>query len=141
MRQSGTTMCTVAHVAVSREGVLQVKRIDVSVDCGRVANQDAVRAQIEGGSLFGMSTLLHEETTLRDGAVVEGNFNRYKLLRTAEAPEVHVHFDAMSGHERFSIVGEAPIGPVQGAIANAVFKASGKRIRQTPLRKQDLSWA
>jgi isoquinoline 1-oxidoreductase beta subunit len=140
MHQAGTTMCAVAHVAVSREGALTVKRIDVSFDCGRVANEDAVRAQIEGGSLFGLSTLLHEETTLRDGSVVEGNFNRYKVLRTAEAPEVNVHFDALSGHERFSIVGEAPVGPIQGAVANAVFQATGKRIRQTPFSKQDLSW-
>jgi isoquinoline 1-oxidoreductase beta subunit len=141
MRQAGTTMCAVARVAVSRQGELAVKRIDVAFDCGRVANPDAVRAQIEGGTLFGMSTLVHEETTLRDGAVVEGNFNRYKVVRTAEAPEVHVHFDALSGHDRFAIVGEAPVGPVQGAIANAVFQATGKRIRQTPFRKQDLSWA
>jgi isoquinoline 1-oxidoreductase beta subunit len=140
-RQAGTTMCTAAHVAVSREGALRVKRLDYAFDCGQVANRDAVAAQIEGGALFGVNTLLNEEITLRDGAVVEGNFNRYRMMRTAEAPEIHVHFEALSGHDRFAIVGEAPIGPVQPAIANAVFQATGKRVRQTPFRKQDLSWA
>ncbi len=139
--QSGTIVCTAARVSVSRDGVLTIGRVDVAFDCGSVANPDAVRAQVEGGTIFGINMTLNEEITILDGAVVEGNFDTYPMQRMADVPPVHVHFDALSGHERMEIAGEAPVGPVGPAIGNAIFQATGKRLRSTPFRKHDLSWS
>lgn len=142
MHDMGTIMCAVAHVKVSQQGVLTVKQIDVSFDCGRVANQNAVRAQIEGGTIFGMNMTLNEQLTVKDGAIVERNFNDYRMLRINDRlPTVNVHFDALSGHDRFDIIGEAPVGPVGPAIGNAIYQATGKRLRSTPFRNHDLSWS
>lgn len=140
MKQTGATVCTAAHVAVSPEGLLRVKQLDVTFDCGRVVNSDAVIAQVEGGVIFGMNMTLNEEITLRDGEVVETNFHQYPMVRLADMPILNVHLDALSGHDRFAIIGEAPVGPVGPAIGNAIFQATGKRLRSTPFRKHDLSW-
>ncbi|MBB6253301.1 xanthine dehydrogenase family protein molybdopterin-binding subunit [Nitrospirillum iridis] len=136
----GTIVCTVAHVAVSPAGEIRVKKIDVAFDCGRVANRDAVAAQLEGGTLFGLNAALQEELTLVDGAVVEANFDQYPMLRLADTPPIDIHFDALSGHSRMDIVGEAPVGPVSAAVGNAIFSAIGKRVRGTPFSRHDLRW-
>jgi isoquinoline 1-oxidoreductase beta subunit len=142
MHNFGTIICAVAHVAVSKDGQLAVKQLDYAFDCGRTANADAVRAMIEGGAIFGMNMALNEELTVKNGAIVESNFDSYRMLRAGNSPtKINVHFDALSGHERLDIVGEAPVGPVGPAIANAIFAATGKRLRSTPLRKHDLRWA
>ncbi len=138
---TGTTLCTVARVAVTPDGVLTVKQVDVAFDCGRVANRDAVRAQVEGGTLFGMNTTLNEELTIAGGVTAEHNYDNYPMLRMGDSlPPVNVHFEALSGHERFDIIGEAPVGPIGPAIGNAIYQATGKRVRSTPFRKHDLSW-
>ncbi|MCB1687310.1 MAG: xanthine dehydrogenase family protein molybdopterin-binding subunit, partial [Halioglobus sp.] len=85
-KEGGSTVCAVAKVEVSREGVLQVQSIDLSFDCGRIANRDAVLAQLEGGIVFGLNMSLNEEITISDGAVVEGNFDQYPVLRLADLP-------------------------------------------------------
>jgi isoquinoline 1-oxidoreductase beta subunit len=134
-------ICTAARVKVSPQGELTVEQIDVAFECGRVANQAAVRAQIEGGTLFGMNMTLNEQLSVKDGAIVERNFNEYRMLRMNDRlPPINVHFDALSGHDRFDIIGEAPVGPVGPAIGNAIFQATGKRLRSTPFRNHDLSW-
>lgn len=138
---AGSTVCTVARVNVSRKGELKVEQVDVAFDCGRVVNRDAVLAQIQGAVLFGLNMTLNEEVTLRDGAVVEGNFDQYPMLRISDAPpRINVHFDALSGHDRYAMIGEAPVGPIGPAVGNAIFQATGKRLRTTPFRKHDLSW-
>ncbi len=137
----GAVVATVVRVSVSPQGEVRVKQIDVAFDCGSVANPDAVRAQVEGGTIFGLNAALNEELTVKAGAIAEGNFDEYPMLRMADTPKVNVHFDAVSGHERMAIIGEAPTGPVQPALGNAIFAATGKRLRQTPFRKQDLSWS
>jgi isoquinoline 1-oxidoreductase beta subunit len=137
----GTVVCTVARVKVSKSGEVTVQQLDVSFDCGSIANRDAVRAQIEGGTIFGMNMTLNEQMTLKDGVMVERNFDGYPMIRIADVPtRINVHFDALSGHERFDIIGEAPVGPVGPAIGNAIFQATGKRLRSTPFRNHDLSW-
>jgi isoquinoline 1-oxidoreductase beta subunit len=136
---AGTTIAAVADVAVSRQGALQVKRIDVAFDCGRVANPDGVEAQIAGATLYGLNVALNEALTVRDGAVVEGNFDTYPIRRMADTPQVVVHFDALSGAPRFSEVGEPGVGPVGAAVGNAIFAATGRRLRRQPFRLQDLS--
>ena len=138
---NGTIMCAVARVKVSNSGALTVEQLDIAFDCGSVANRDAVRAQIEGGSLFSMNMTLNEQMTIKDGAMVERNFDQYPMLRLSDRlPQINVHFDALSGHERFDIIGEAPTGPTGPAIGNAIFQATGKRLRSTPFRIHDLSW-
>jgi len=131
----------VAHVKVTTEGELTVKQVDIAFDCGRVVNRDAVRAQIEGGTIFGMNMTLNEQMTIKDGAMVETNFDRYPVLRSNSVPKINVHFDALSGHERFDIIGEAPVGPVGPAIGNAIFQATGIRLRSTPFRNHSLKWS
>ena len=140
-RNSGTVVACCARVAVAQDGAITVKQLDVAFDCGRIVNEDAVRAQMEGGTLFGLNNAMNEELTVKDGAIVEGNFDQYPIARMAETPPVHVHFEALSGHERMEIVGEAAVGPVQPALANAIRSATGKRLRHTPFRKADLSWS
>lgn len=141
MHDAGTIMCAAARVKVSREGELTVEQVDVAFDCGRVANRGAVRAQIEGGTIFGMNMTLNEQLTVMEGAVAERNFNQYRMLRINDRlPVINVHFDALSNHERFDIIGEAPVGPIGPAIGNAIFQATGKRLRSTPFRSHDLSW-
>jgi isoquinoline 1-oxidoreductase beta subunit len=142
IRKNGTTVCCVVHAAVSPKGDLSVKRVDVTFDCGRVANRDAAAAQLEGAVIFGLNAAINEEITLQDGAVVETNFDRYPMIRIGDAPPViNIHFDALSGDDRFQPVGECAVGPVQAALANAIFQATGKRLRQTPFRKAKLGWA
>lgn len=140
-RQFGAVIATVVRVAVTLKGEVGINQIDVAFDCGSVANPDAVRAQIEGGTLYGLNAAMNEELTVKGGAIVEGNFDDYPMLRIADVPAVNVHFGALSGHERMAIIGEAPTGPVQPALGNAILAATGKRLRRTPFRKQDLNWS
>ena len=130
-----------AHVEVSQQGELTIHRIDLTFDCGRIVNKDAVLSQLQGGVIFALNMSLNEGLTLADGAVVEGNYNSLPMLKMADIPELHVHFDALSGHDRFGIIGEAPVGPIGPAIGNAIYQAIGKRVRSTPFRNEDLSWS
>jgi len=142
MHDAGTIMCAAVRVTVTPQGELTVKQVDVAFECGRVANRGAVRAQIEGGTIFGMNMTLNEQLTVKDGAIAERNFNQYRMLRINDRlPVINVHFDALSNHDRFDIIGEAPVGPVGPAIGNAIFQATGKRLRTTPFRTYDLSWS
>jgi isoquinoline 1-oxidoreductase beta subunit len=134
---AGTTVAVVATVEVTSNGEIRVPQLDLAFDCGRVLNRDAVLAQMQGGMIFGANMALNEELNIEDGRIVEGNFDRYSMLRMADAPRtLRVHFDALSGHDRYSEVGEPPVGPIAPAIANAIFRATGRRLRATPLRKQ-----
>ncbi len=139
--RAGTTCAAVARVAVTPQGELSVKQIDVAFDCGRIVNRDAVLAQLEGGSVFGLNMSLNEALNIENGRIVEGNFHEYPMLRMADMPKIRCHFGGLSGHDRFTELGEPPVGPVGPAIANAIFAATGKRIRQTPFRNQDLAWS
>jgi len=139
-KNQGSTVAVAARVAITPEGVLSVKQLDIAFDCGRMANADAVHAAIEGATIFGLNMTLNEEMTLADGAMVEGNYDEYTMLRMADMPRINVHEGALSGLDRFEIMGEVPVGPVGPAIGNAIFRATGKRRRTTPFRKHDLSW-
>lgn len=141
VRKNGTVVAAVVRVGITPAGQLTVKQIDTAFDCGRIANQDAVRAQVEGATLYGLNVALNEELSIRDGAIIEGNFDEYAIGRMADVPPVNVHFGALSGHDRLEIIGEAPVGPVQAALGNAIYSAIGKRVRRTPIRKADLSWS
>ncbi len=137
----GNINAQVAEVSVTPEGEVKVHSVDVAFDCGQVINPDGVRAQMEGGIMFGLSNTLHEEITIDKGRVVQGNFDDYPLLRIAEAPEIRVHFGGNTGGEKCEPCGEAPVPPVTPAVCNAIFRATGKRVRSFPLKKHDLRWS
>lgn len=127
----GSYIAQVAEVGLDEAGRLRVYRIDCALDCGQIVNPDTVRAQVEGGILFGLSAALREEVTLRDGAVVQRNFDSYPMLGLAESPEIHVHLVASRASP--GGVGEPPTPPVAPAVTNALYAASGRRIRRLPL--------
>jgi isoquinoline 1-oxidoreductase beta subunit len=136
---AGMTVAAVATVEVTTAGELRVLALDIAIDCGRVLNLDAVRSQLEGSAVFAMNMSLNEEIHVENGAVVEGNFDRYPMLRLADIPPIRIHTDALSGHDRYSNAGEAGVGVVGPAIANAVFAATGVRLRSMPFRRHALS--
>lgn len=113
----------------------QVKllRSVLAVDCGIVINPDTVRAQMEGGVLFGLGTAMFNEVTFADGAVEQSNFDNYRILRINEAPKVEVF--QVKSLEKPGGVGEAGTAAAAGALANAIFSATGKRIRSLPLAR------
>ncbi len=139
--EAGTTVAVVATVEVTKSGILKIHQLDAAFDCGRVVNRDAVLNLAQGGVIFGLNMALNEEVNVKDGRMVEGNFDQYPILRTGDTPQVNIHFGGLSGHDRFSELGEPPVGPVGPAVGNAIFRAIGKRIRSTPIRKHDLTWA
>lgn len=138
----GSSAAAAVRVSCSREGELRILQIDAGCDVGTIVNPDAVRAQIQGGTIFGLNMAMLEELEIENGVVVSDNFHRYPMLRIRDIPaDFHVHLDATSGHERINEIGEPPVGPVGPALANAIFQATGKRVRSLPLRKADLSWS
>jgi CO/xanthine dehydrogenase Mo-binding subunit len=101
------------------------------VDCGIAVNPDVVRMQSESGIVFGLSAALHGEITIADGAVVQGNFDDYPVLRLNECPPIEVHIVASNAEP--TGIGEPPTPPLAPALANALFAATGRRQRELPL--------
>jgi len=112
----------------------------VAIDPGYIVHRDAVKAQIEGGILWGLGSAMHEEITLKDGRVMQSNFSDYPLLRLAEAPGRVECIIAPTGGF-WGGVGEPPIGGVTPALCNAIFAATGKRVRSLPLKHHGFSYA
>ena len=129
-----TYLAQVAEVAVSKSGEVRVHRVVCAVDCGTVVNPDIVKAQIEGGVIFGIGGALWGEVTLKNGRVEQSNFHDVRVLRINETPAIEVHlvrnFEAPGG------MGEPGTAVTAPAVANAVFAATGKRIRKLPLERQ-----
>lgn len=132
----GSFVAQVAEVSVAPDGKVRVHRIVCAVDSGWVINPDTLKAQIEGGIIFGLTAALYGEITIRNGQAVQGNFNDYLMVRMNEAPEVEVHI--VPSTEAPGGIGEASTPVIAPAIANAVFAATGKRIRRLPIRAADL---
>src|SRR5256712_543572 len=130
----GSYLAEVAEVEVSKAGELRVHRIVCAVDCGTVINPDTVKAQIEGGVNFGISAALWGEITLKNGRVEQSNFHNYRVLRMNEAPTIEVHL--VRNLEAPGGIGEPGTSITGPALANAVFAATGKRIRRLPLAAQ-----
>jgi isoquinoline 1-oxidoreductase subunit beta len=132
-----TYVAAVVEVEVDSKGKLTIPRIDLAVDCGQVIHPDRVKAQFEGAAVFGVSVALLGEITASDGRINQSNFNNYKIARMSDAPrETYVHL--ASGSNLPTGVGEPGVPPVAPAICNAIFAATGKRIRELPVSKTRL---
>jgi isoquinoline 1-oxidoreductase beta subunit len=133
----GTIVAEVAHVAVSFEGRLRVRHVFAVVDCGDVVNPDSATAQVEGGVIFGLSAAMLGEITIAAGRVVERNFRDHRMIRLADAPGISAEFirsDAPVGG-----LGEPCVPPVAAAVTNAIFAATGIRVRDLPIKNHNLS--
>jgi isoquinoline 1-oxidoreductase beta subunit len=128
----GSIVAQVAEVEVA-DGVINVKRVTCAIDCGPVVNPAIVQAQMESGIVYGLSAALYGEITLKDGAVEQSNFTDYDAVRLADAPAMAVHIVDGSA-AKIGGVGEPGTPPIAPAVANAVFAASGRRLRSLPLR-------
>jgi isoquinoline 1-oxidoreductase beta subunit len=127
----GSYLAQVAEVEVAADGSLKILRIVCAVDCGMVINPDTVKAQVEGGTLFGLTAALYGAITLKNGRVEQGNFDTYKPLRIDEAPRVETYL--VKSSEAPGGIGEAATAAVAPAVTNAIFAATGKRIRILPI--------
>ena len=126
----------VAEVSVEKDGSVRVHRVVAAVDCGRTVNPDTVKAQLEGGIIFGLTAALKTEITLEKGRVQQRNFNDYPMVRMFESPVIEVYIVPSTEHP--TGVGEPGVPPVAPAVANAIFAATGKRVRRLPIKPEDL---
>jgi isoquinoline 1-oxidoreductase beta subunit len=126
-----TYMAHVAEVEVAKNGAVRVRRVVCAVDCGTVVNPDTVQAQIQSAVMFGTTAALYGEITLKNGKVEQSNFDSYQILRINEAPQVEVHIVPSS--EPPGGMGEAGTSAIVPAIANAIFAATGQRLRKMPV--------
>ncbi len=129
-----TYFAQVADVEVSKAGDVRVRRLVSAVDCGTVVNPDIVKAQAEGGAIYGISAALWGEITLKNGRVEQSNFNNYRALRMNEAPTIEVHL--VRNFEKPGGMGEPGTAVTAPALANAIFAATGKRLRRLPVGDQ-----
>jgi isoquinoline 1-oxidoreductase beta subunit len=126
----------VAEISVEKDGTVRVHRVVAAVDCGRTVNPDTVKAQLEGGIIFGLTAALKTEITLDKGRVQQRNFNDYPMVRMFESPTIEVFIVPSTEHP--TGVGEPGVPPVAPAVANAIFAATGKRVRRLPIKPEDL---
>ncbi|MGD8597295.1 MAG: xanthine dehydrogenase family protein molybdopterin-binding subunit [Anaerolineae bacterium] len=134
-----THVAQVAEVSVSSDGTVRVHRVVCAVDCGTVVNPDTVKAQMAGGIAFGLTAALKADITIEAGRTQQSNFHDYPLLRMDEMPVVEVHI--VSSDESPRGIGEMGVPPIAPAVANAIFAATGKRLRRLPILAEDLHGA
>ena len=139
MRAWGTYLAQVVDVSVNDDGEVAVKRVVCAVDCGQVVNPDTVAAQIQSGINYGLTAGLFGVITLKDGRVEQSNFHDYRILRMNEAPKIEV--EIVKSTEAPGGIGEPGTAGVGAALTNAVFAATGVRVREMPLRPELLKKA
>jgi isoquinoline 1-oxidoreductase beta subunit len=133
----GSYIGTVVEVSV-KDNVVTVHRVITAIDCGVAVHPDNIQAQLEGGMVYGLTAALRGEITLRNGAVVQGNFNDYPLLTLPEMPKVESYIIPSTAAP--GGVGEPGTGPIAPSLANAIYAATGTRVRSLPLSKHSLSY-
>ncbi len=126
----------VAEVSVSPSGHVRVHRVVCAIDCGPVVNPDTILAQMDSGIIFGLTAALYGEITLESGRVQQSNFHDYPLLRIHETPKIESHI--VPSTEAQGGVGEPPVPPIAPAVCNAIYAATGRRIRRLPIRPEDV---
>ena len=126
----GTWVAEVAEVSVAKDGSIKVHRVTAAVDCGQTVNPQTIARQIEGAVVYGLSAALYGRITFKDGKVEQSNFHDYPVLRLNEMPKVDVHI--VQSNEAPGGIGEPGTPPIAPAVANAIFAATGKRLRQLP---------
>ena len=127
----GSYLAQVAEVEVAKNGSVRVRRVVAAVDCGIVVNPDTVKAQIESATNFGITAALYGEITVKDGRVEQSNFDTYQMLRLDEAPSIEVHI--VKSSQAPGGMGEPGTSAIVPAVANAIFAATGKRLRRMPV--------
>jgi isoquinoline 1-oxidoreductase beta subunit len=131
-----THVAMIADVSVDENDQIHVHRVVCAVNCGLAVNPDNVKAQIEGGIVFGLSAALYGEITLEGGAVQQTNFHDYPILRLDAMPEIEVHI--LPSESKPTGIGEMGVPPIAPAIANAIFALTGKRLRRIPFTPEAL---
>ena len=130
----------VVRAAVSKDGKVEFPQVDIALDCGLIVNPDRVRAQLEGAVVFGHAIAMMGEISIRNGRTLQENFHDYRVSRMHEAPlDIRTHL--LQNEALPAGVGEVGVPPIAPAICNAIFDACGKRVRDLPISKHDLSWA
>jgi isoquinoline 1-oxidoreductase beta subunit len=124
-------MAQVAEVEVSKDGEVRVKRVTCAVDCGIPVNPNTIEAQVQSAIIYGLSAVLYGEVTLKNGRVEQSNFDTYKALRINEAPAIDVHI--VQSNEAPGGIGEPGTSALAPAVANAIFAATGVRLRKLPI--------
>jgi isoquinoline 1-oxidoreductase beta subunit len=132
-----TIIGQVAEVTVSKKGEVRVDRVVAGVDCGHVVNPGIVEAQIQSGVIYGLSAALYGEITIKDGRVEQSNFDSYQVVTLADTPKIEVYL-ALSGGKKWGGIGEPGTASTAPAVANAVFAATGTRVRSLPLKNVKL---
>jgi isoquinoline 1-oxidoreductase beta subunit len=137
--QDDDSLCAqVAEVTVKPDGQVKVNRVTAAVDTRYMVNPLTIAEQAEGSVIFGLSAALYGKITIKDGAAVQGNFDTYRMVRLAEAPKIEVHL-MPSGGKVWGGAGEVATPPIAAAVVNAIFAATGKRLRSLPISDHDLS--
>lgn len=130
-------VATVVHVEIGDKGKITIPRVDTAIDCGFCVHPERVRSQMEGAAVMGLTLAKYGEITFKNGAVVQSNFNDYPLVRIDESPtQTNVHIVEHGIDVPASGVGEPGVPPFAPALCNAIFAATGKRIRQLPIGDQ-----
>ena len=132
-------MAQVAEVTVSEKGEVHVDRVCAAVDCGVAVNPDTIKAQLQSGIIFGITAALHGEITLKNGRVEQSNFDNYLMLRINEAPKIEV--EIIKSSEAPGGIGEPGTTGLTPAVFNAVFAATGVRLRKAPIKPALLAGA
>jgi isoquinoline 1-oxidoreductase subunit beta len=135
----GSYVAACAEVSVDKDGVLKIHRIVAATDCGHAVNPQQIEAQVEGSFVYGLSAALYGECTVKDGRIVQENFHSYQVLRMDAMPRVETIVMPSGGF--WGGVGEPTIAVAAPAVLNAIFAATGRRIRDLPLKNHDLKRA
>jgi isoquinoline 1-oxidoreductase subunit beta len=132
----GSYVAQVADISIGKDGQVRVHRVVCAVDCGQMINPDTIRAQMEGGIVYGLTAALYGEITFKDGRVEQSNFDNYQALRINEAPDIEVHL--VESRDEPGGIGEPGTATIAPAVVNAIYALTGKRLRKLPINRGEL---